>query len=114
MKQKSDLVYIEIILDSVRKIEDFTRGLSKDEFLNNQMVQSATILHLVLIGENAKNISEGLKSKIDLPWRDIIGLRNVAVHEYVILELNIIWDTINRNIPELKAKLIGFKDSLAR
>jgi|SRR3989344_9270417 len=105
---KTSKVYLEIILDSVRKIENSTKGISKEVFLNNQEKQSAVILHLILIGENANKISEEIQSQIDLPWRDIVGLRNTAIHEYMNLELNVIWDTVTINIPELKEKLEKF------
>ena len=107
---KSEKVYIEIILDSVRKIENSLQGVTKEVFMGNQEKQSAIILQLILIGENSNKIFEYIKSKISLPWRDIVGLRNMAVHEYMDLELDIIWDTANRNIPELKAKLLEYKN----
>jgi len=106
---KTNQVYIKIILDSVGKIENSIKGVTKEMFMENQEKQSAIILHLILIGENANKISEDVQSQIDLPWRDIIGLRNVAVHEYMNLELNMIWNTVNYNIPELKKKLLEYK-----
>ena len=105
---KSNKVYIEIILDSVRKIENSIQGITKEMFLGNQEKQSAIILHLILIGENANKISDNVKSQIDLPWRDIVGLRNTAIHRYMELELNIIWDTAIYNIPILKEKLQNY------
>ena len=106
---KSDKVYIEIILDSIIKIENFTKNLSKQDFLDNQMAQSATILHLALIGEYANKIKKETQAKIDLAWNEIVGFRNMAFHEYMNLELDIVWDTIQQDIPELKEKLSAYK-----
>ena len=110
---KTEKVYIEIILDSIRKLEMYTKGVTHDMFCENQEKQSATILQLIVIGENANKISEKTQSQIDLPWRDIIGLRNMAVHEYMNLELDIVWNTVTTNIPDLKAKLTQYNESHA-
>ena len=106
---KNDKTYIANILDSIQKVEEFVKETSKEDFLNNQMMQSATILQLALIGEEANKIGKETKSKIDLAWKEIIGFRNMAFHEYMNLELNIVWDTIKNDIPELKEKLLAYK-----
>jgi uncharacterized protein with HEPN domain len=107
--KKDDNVYIELILDSIRKIESFLEGFNKEKFTKDQKSQSAVILHLTLIGENSKKISEDIKSKIDLQWKEIAGFRDVAIHDYINLKLDVVWDTITKNIPELKSKLLKYK-----
>lgn len=102
---KNDKTYIENILDSIKKIEEFTKEVNKENFVENQMMQSATILQLALIGEEANKISKETKSKIDLAWKEIVGFRNMAFHEYMNLEINIVWDTIQEDIPTLKKEL---------
>ena len=106
---KDDKTYIKNILDSIQKIEEFTKEAKKENFVENQMMQSATILQLGLIGEEANKISEETKSKIDLAWKEIAGFRNMVFHEYMNLELDIVWDTVQEDIPELKAKLLEYK-----
>jgi len=105
---KDDNVYIELILDSIKKIETFLEEFGKEKFLEDQKTQSAVILHLALIGENSKKISEETKSKINLAWKEIAGFRDIAVHDYTNLKLDVVWDTIIINIPEVKAKLLGY------
>ena len=105
---KSDNVYIGIILDAIRKIGDFTVGTNKEEFFNNEMRRSAVIMQLVVIGEESNKIKEETKSKIDLQWREILDFRNMAVHEYMELDLGIVWGTVQKDIPELKAKLLEY------
>ncbi len=102
---KDDKIYIENILDSIQKIEAFTKDFDKEYFLENQMMQSATILQLALIGEEANKISQETKSEIDLAWKEIAGFRNMAFHDYINLEIDIVWDTVQEDVPELKAKL---------
>ena len=104
---KDDKIYIKNIIYSAQKIETFTKGVSKEEFLNDQMMQSAVILQLALIGEEANKISDATKSKIALPRKEIIGFRNMAVHEYLNLELNIVWDAVEDDIPVLKKELLN-------
>jgi uncharacterized protein with HEPN domain len=109
---KIEKTYIDRILYSIAKIESFVKDVDKEMFLSNTMMQPAIIMHLVAIGENANKISGETKEKIDLPWREIVGFRNIAIHEYSKLALDTVWDTVQNNIPELKAKLeIYYNDS---
>jgi len=106
---KNEKFHIDFILDSVRKIEKSINEVSKEIFLSNQDKQSLAILQLMLIGETAKKLSEETKNKINLPWKHIAGFRDVAIHDYTDLDLEDIWDTIHKDIPELKAKLLEYK-----
>ena len=69
------------------------------------MMQGAVILQLTLIGEEANKISDTTKSKITLAWKEIVGFRNMVIHEYMNLDLGIVWDTIEEDIPVLKKEL---------
>ena len=106
---KTENFYIDFMLDSVRKIEDYTRGITQEMFLDNQEKQSAIILQLILIGETSKKLSEDFKNKIDLPWKQIEGFRNMAIHDYTNLNLDIVWNAVKNRIPELKNKLLEYK-----
>lgn len=102
---KDDSVYISQMLDSVGKISSFTQGLDRDAFLVDQKTQSAVIMQLLLIGEISKKISEKKKSAIDLPWKDITGFRDRAIHNYFEIDLDIVWNTILQDIPVLAGQL---------
>ena len=106
---KDDGVYIKNILDAIGKIERFTKDVSENEFLNDQMLQSATILQLALIGEEANKISDAVKSKIPLAWKEIVAFRNIAFHDYMNLKLDIVWSTVADDIPILKEELLKAK-----
>ena len=101
---KSDKVYIEQLLDAVQKIELFTAGMTKEQFLNDVKTQSATILQLALIGEISKKISEDMKKKIALPWKDIAGFRDKAIHDYFQLDLEVVWGAVQIDIPVVKSE----------
>ena len=96
------------MLDSARKIDNYTSGVSKKMFLVNQEKQSAIILQLMLIGETSKKLSEEIKSQIDLPWKQIAGFRDIAIHDYVNLNLDVVWEVTQKRIPVLKVKLEEF------
>ncbi len=105
MKIKNDKVYTDQILDSIRKIESFVSGIDKEDFLENALVQSAVIMQLMLIGEVSKKISDDLKRKINLPWKEIAGFRDKAIHNYFDINLDVVWNTIIIDLPPLKEGL---------
>lgn len=102
---KGDKLYIDQILDSVRKVESYVQGSTKEKFLTDEKTQSALMMQLTLIGEISKKISDETKGKINLPWKKIIGFRDQAIHNYFDIDLNVVWDTIGEDIPILKKEL---------
>lgn len=106
---KDDSVYIKQMLDSVGKIGSFTKGMNREAFLTDQKTQSAVIMQLLLIGEVSKKISEKAKRKADLPWKDIPGFRDRAIHNYFEIDLDIVWNTLLSDIPELEKGLKGIR-----
>lgn len=102
---KSDTPYIRQICDAITKIESYTDGMGYDIFCVDDKTQSAVIMQLIIIGELVKKISMEMKQGIDLPWKDIAGFRDVAVHEYFHLDLEIVWNTVVERLPEIKEKL---------
>jgi len=106
---KDDGVYVDQILDSIRKLELYIIDYDKDEFIKDEKTQSAVLMQLTVIGEISKKISEETKSKIDVPWKKIMGFRDKTVHAYFNLDIDVIWETIQTRIPELKEKLSEYK-----
>lgn len=105
---KNDSVYINQILDSVKKIRLFTERMDQAAFLANQKTQSAVMMQLILIGELVKKISDETKKEIDLPWKDITGFRDRGVHDYFEMDLDIVWETLQSDIPILTEKLKSY------
>ena len=105
---KDDKVYIQQMLDAVRKIELFTANIDRASFGADEKTQSAVIMQLMLVGEISKKISSKIKSSIDLPWKDIAGFRDKAVHDYFEVDLDVVLNTIISDIPILKSKLQTF------
>jgi uncharacterized protein with HEPN domain len=101
-------VTLDLILQATQKVVDFLSGYDVKKFLADEKTQSAIIMQLVVIGELAKKLPEEFKIKIDLPWRLMAGFRDFAVHEYFELDLQQVWDTASRDVPNVKEKLEAF------
>ena len=102
---KDDRVYISQILESITKIESFVSGLDREGFIADIKTQSAVIMQLTLIGEIAKKVSLKTKETTSLPWKDIAGFRDQAIHNYFEIDLDVVWDTIITDLPILKEQL---------
>ncbi len=103
---KDDKVYLNHILDSIAKIEDFTEQIDEKDFKDNELVQSAVIRHIEIIGEAAKHLSKETRNEhTDIPWKDISGMRDKLIHGYFGVDIDAVWDTIQNDIPELKSAI---------
>ncbi len=106
MPKKDDHVYVKHILEAIERIENYTRGVDFEEFLENEMMQDAIVHSIQIIGEAANNISPAFKeSHPKIPWKDINGMRNKLVHHYFEVHLGNVWDTVPESIPALKEHL---------
>jgi len=96
-------LYVNAILEVIEKIERSLNKLDKNDFINNQDIQDATLMRLQVIGENLKNIPFEVKKKNkDFKWRKFEKLRNIISHRYDAVDYNLIWSFIENNLIELK------------
>jgi uncharacterized protein with HEPN domain len=92
------------ILELIERIERQTGKLTREAFLQDPDVQDATAYRLLAIGEAAKALDDDLKTRHPhIPWRQILGMRNILAHEYFTRESEIIWETLQVGLPELAA-----------
>lgn len=90
---------IEDILESIHKIRRYTKGMDFNSFSSNEIVVDAVIRNFEVIGEAARNIPEPISLRCpEIPWRDIADMRNLVIHEYFGISLQIIWDTIQNDL----------------
>ncbi len=102
-EKRSYRMFIEDIQESMDKIEHYIEDLTYETFMKDEMVIDAVLRNLVVIGEASRNIPEDVREKYpDIPWKRMIGLRNIVIHEYFGVDLGIIWEIITRNLPETK------------
>ena len=103
---KDDLAYIEHILDCIRKIKEFTTGLSLKDFSVNELVQDAVIRNIEIIGEASKKISSDTKQiYYEIPWKEIAGMRDKLIHDYLGVDVEVVWRTISEDIPTLEKQI---------
>ena len=101
--RRDDTVYLYHILDAIGLIEEYTEGMSENEFLANSMAHDAVVRQIEIIGEAARNVSDEFQEKHStVPWLKMIGIRNKIIHEYFNVNYAIVWDTIKDDLPRLK------------
>ena len=103
---KDDKYYIGKMKNHFERILDTVNNVSYDDYLNDLDKQDITMFNLIQISENAKMISSEYKDKnLDIPWIDIYGLRNRIVHDYGNVVLDVVYETLIIDIPNLYRKL---------
>ena len=110
---KNDAIYINHILDTIRDIETSIKGLSKEEFQNNKDISDACVRRLEIIGEAVKNISKGIKARYPkVEWRKIAGTRDMVIHSYFNVDLDIVLNIVKNEIPLLRRHILKIKEEL--
>lgn len=106
MPNKDDLLYLDHMLTTARKIISRTAGLKRAQYDANEDMQ-IVFTHLVqVIGEAATRVSPATRdSHPVVPWQKIIGMRHRLVHDYLTVDLDILWTVITERVPELIALL---------
>ncbi len=99
-------IILEDILTFCSKIIRYKKDINEDSFKKNELIIDAVLRNLELIGEASSRLPDEFKNEYsDLPWRKIIGLRNIVIHNYSNVDINIIWDIITINIPKLRENI---------
>lgn len=105
---KDQLILVRHILGAIDRVEQYTLGMSKEEFLSNFLVQDGVLRNLEIIGEASKNINSEMKERYSqIPWRDITAMRNKLIHEY----FGVVWNVIQFNLAELKKLVLTIINS---
>ena len=108
MSERSVKVLLEDIQDCLDKIFDYTHGLDESQFKGNSMVVDAVLRNIEVMGEAASKLPDDfIREHPDVEWHKIIGMRNRLIHGYFGVSLQLVWQTIRHNLPELQVKLGG-------
>ena len=98
--------YLEDILESIMLIEQYVHGSGKEAFERDTKVQDAVIRRLEIIGEAVKNLPQEFREQhSDVPWRYIAGMRDVLIHEYFFIDVDRVWNTLEKDFPSFKKKI---------
>lgn len=100
--QPRDLSSLADILDAARLAASFVKGIDKDAFDDNLMIQSAVIRQVEIMGEATKRLSEQFReSNPQIPWRNIAGMRDILIHAYDHVDPDEVWNVAQSSIPGL-------------
>jgi len=102
---KDDRVYFEHILLCIEKIEDYTK-MDKSLYMGSTIIQDAVVRNLQVLAESTQRISDRVKTNYpDTEWQAISGFRNILVHDYLGLDLKLIWSVVEKRLPPLRLKI---------
>ncbi len=106
MPKRNDGLLLADIIDSCNKIARYTKGLSFEEFKNNSLIVDAVIRNFEVIGEAANQLTETFKTRnSSIEWHRFTGMRNRIIHGYFGVDLEIVWNTINNDLINLKQEI---------
>lgn len=106
MSDRDYRLFVKDILDSITKIQKYLEGVSYDRFVEDEKTIDAVVRNFEIIGEAANNLPQDIKNKCsDIPWREVIGMRNKIIHEYFGVDTDIVWETAFKFLPSVKSTL---------
>ena len=114
MKNRVYLDYVQDIIDSIRDIESFVKGMKFEEFKKDRKTVNAVVRSIEVIGEASKKIPATIAAKYPgVPWKKMAGMRDKLIHEYFGIDLEILWTVAKRDIkgirPEIRRMLRELK-----
>ena len=109
MNSKDNSIYIEHMLDCILRIDEYVE--SKEQFYSSRLVQDAVVRNLQVMSESSQRLAEEIKQRYpDIPWKEISGFRNILVHDYLGVDLDVIWSVVEQELPSLQQALTKQQD----
>lgn len=104
---RRDELYLRDIVEAADAIAGFLANVREDHFVDNDLLRSAVLQKLIMIGEAAARLSEELKdSHPEIEWADIVAFRNIAIHAYFSVQWPIVWITATQDVPALRQQVL--------
>lgn len=109
----SNKIRVHHILDAITEVEAYITGVTKELFLENSEKRFATIKQIEIIGEACNRVTDELKlAHPEIPWHQVIGFRNISIHEYHNVSFFIVWGIASNDLPVLKQQFINMLKKL--
>jgi uncharacterized protein with HEPN domain len=100
-------LYLTDIIEAADAVQRFIAGIEPDDFLNDELRQSAVLQKLIIIGEAAARLPNSFREQhAEVEWRKIAAFRNIAVHSYFSVNFSIVWVTATQDVPNLRLKIV--------
>ena len=105
--RKDPQILLKFILESIENLEKYTAGIDGAEYLSNMEKQDAAERRLQVIGQAIVQLPQEFKDKyLDIEWAKIAGLRNRLVHDYLEIDHGLIWNILDKSVPEFKKQIL--------
>src|SRR5262245_30813510 len=106
MSRRATPLLVDDIWEAIEKVERYVAGLDHDTFIKDDKTIDSVVRNLEIIGEAANRLPEDFRTQHpEVEWRKIVGLRNRIVHDYFNIDVEIVWEIIQKDLPNLKLKL---------
>ena len=103
MSKRDYRLYIDDIIEAIKKIEEYSKGLSFDDFSEDSKAIDAVVRNFEIIGEAVKHIPQRVRRKYPkVPWKLMAGMRDKLIHEYFGANKEVLWKTIKEDLPKVK------------
>ena len=110
--KKDPKILIVHILQSIESVEKYSKGLEKERFMADEEKQDAIIRKLEVIGEAVANLEDKFKESYpNIPWQDITDMRNRLIHEYFAVDLELVWEVVQKDLPVLRENILKIEKS---
>ncbi|MDO9516502.1 MAG: DUF86 domain-containing protein [Methanosarcinaceae archaeon] len=111
--EKEPGVFIEHISQCIDLIESYTNDVTIGDFFNSVQLQDSIIRRIEIIGEAVKNLPDDMKIDYpEVPWKEIAGMRDVLIHAYFGIDLDLTWEIIQDDLPELKKNIAKIQNEI--
>lgn len=100
---------LEHIISAINNVLEYTNGISHDEMLANKILCHAVAYNVQIVGEAAYRLSTEFKENHnEIPWRDVVGMRHILVHDYYTVDLEVLWNVVQEDLPPFKQLIETF------